>query len=83
MVSPLWTASEDKQLKEMVAAGKSNLQIAVALNRSKSGVGNRKRRLGLVDTKPGPVPAADKGEQRNGRHRPISLAGGSTYTPTR
>jgi hypothetical protein len=53
--SAYWTAEEDRRLRILWDAEWSTLAIAVTLNRSRSGVCGRARRLNLAP-RPSPIP---------------------------
>jgi hypothetical protein len=43
-----WTSEDDALLTSLIAKGASAIRVAAALKRSKQGVYNRARRLGLL-----------------------------------
>ncbi|MBC6716940.1 hypothetical protein H9Q09_12045 [Aurantimonas sp. DM33-3] len=52
MTGKVWTAEEDRQLAQMVAAGMSSTAIGVELGRSGSAVSLRKHRLDIRSRRP-------------------------------
>lgn len=55
----LWTQEEDKILRRMYRAGRSDPEIAARLDRSPSSVDNRRQHLGLIKEGPGHPSTAD------------------------
>lgn len=79
--SIFWTDHDDHRLAEMVRAGKTDVQIARALRRSRGAVASRRRRMDMQrNNHPGRRDPADRPAEPGPKRMPVKAAGpGGTH----